>query len=466
MFCDNINFSLFKIVKFRGVFMLLKKQQLNPTKMIAVGYCIIILTGALLLCLPISSRTGDFTPFVDALFTATSATCVTGLVLHDTYTYWSTFGQLILLILIQMGGIGFMTIAISAISLTKKKIGLKDRFVMKESVAAPQVGGIVRLTKLITFGTAFFEGVGAIALSFTLIPKLGIVRGIYFSVFHSVSAFCNAGIDLMGAFSPGTSLITLSNNYMFISVIMFLIVIGGLGFFVWSDLLEKRFKYRYYSLHTKLVISSTIILIVLGTAGIFMFESTGEAFLGKPGSEKFMISLFQAITPRTAGFNTIDLNLLTDSSQLLITCLMFIGGSPGSTAGGIKTTTFAILLLSIVTVIKRKKSVDCFNRRIDDETLRQVCCILMMYLILIVTSTMVIGAIDDIPMKYAMFETTSAMGTVGLSLGITSSLGTLSRLIITSLMYLGRVGGITVLLAVANRLPQASQLPKGKIAVG
>ncbi|HCT65593.1 MAG TPA: Trk family potassium uptake protein [Lachnospiraceae bacterium] len=446
--------------------MLLKKQQLNPTKMIAVGYCIIILTGALLLCLPISSRGGNFTPFVDALFTATSATCVTGLVLYDTYTYWSTFGQLILLILIQMGGIGFMTIAISAISLTKRKIGLKDRFVMKESVAAPQVGGIVRLTKFITFGTAFFEGLGAIALSFTLIPKLGVIKGIYFSVFHSISAFCNAGIDLMGAFSPGTSLITLSHNYMFITVIMLLIVIGGLGFFVWSDLVEKRFKYRYYCLHTKLVLSSTIILIVFGTLGIFMFESTGQAFIGKPGSEKFMISLFQAVTPRTAGFNTIDLNLLTDSSQLLIICLMFIGGSPGSTAGGIKTTTFAILVLSIVTVIKRKKSVDCFNRRIDDETLRQVCCILMMYLILIVTATMVIGAIDHIPMKYAMFETTSAMGTVGLSLGITAQMGTISRLIVTALMYLGRVGGITVLLAVANRLPQPAQLPIGKIAVG
>lgn len=446
--------------------MFLKKQQLNPTKMIAVGYCIIIFTGAFLLSLPIASRSGEFTPFIDALFTATSATCVTGLVVYDTYTYWSIFGQIVLLILMQMGGIGFMTVAISAVALTKRKIGLKNRFVMQESVAAPQVGGIVRLTKFITIGTAFFEGLGAILLSFTLIPMLGPARGIYFSVFHSVSAFCNAGMDLMGAFKPGTSLITLSDNYMFISVIMFLIVVGGLGFFVWSDLVENRFNYKHYTLHTKLVLSLTLILIVVGTVAILLFESTGEAFANKTASEKFMLSLFQSITPRTAGFNTIDLNILTDSSQLLIICLMLIGGSPGSTAGGIKTTTFAILILSIVTVIKRKKSVECFNRRIDDETLRQVCCILMMYLILIVVATMVIGAIDRIPMKYAAFETTSAVGTVGLSLGITAQMSGISRIIVTALMYFGRVGGITVLLALTNNLPQASQLPKGKIAVG
>ena len=446
--------------------MILKRQQLNPTKMIAVGYCIMILIGTFFLWLPISNRGGNFTPFIDALFTATSATCVTGLVLHDTYTYWTTFGQIILLILMQMGGIGFMTIAISAVSLTKKKIGLKNRFVMQESVAAPQVGGIVRLTKFIAIGTAFIEGLGAFALSFTLIPKLGWARGIYFSVFHSVSAFCNAGMDLMGAFQPGTSLITLGDNYVFISVIMILILVGGLGFFVWWDIRVNRLDYKHYTLHTKLVLTLTLALTIVGTAGIFIFESTGEAFAGKLVSEKFMISLFQSVTPRTAGFNTIDLNVLTDSSQLLIICLMLIGGSPGSTAGGIKTTTFAILLLSIVTVLKRKKAVECFNRRIDDETLRQVCCIIMMYLILIVTATMVIGAIDHIPMKYAAFETTSAVGTVGLSLGITPMMSGVSRLIVTALMYFGRVGGITVLLALTNNVPQVSQLPKGKIAVG
>lgn len=446
--------------------MIFKKQRLNPTKMIAAGYCIMILIGTFFLWLPISNRGGNFTPFIDALFTATSATCVTGLVLHDTYTYWTTFGQVILLILMQMGGIGFMTFAISAVSLTKKKIGLKDRFVMQESVAAPQVGGIVRLTKFITIGTVFFEGLGAFALSFTLIPRLGVARGIYFSVFHSVSAFCNAGMDLMGAFKPGTSLITLSDNYVFISVIMALIVVGGLGFFVWSDLMENCLDHKRYTLHTKLVLTLTIALIVVGVAGILIFESTGEAFAGKSVSEKFMLSLFQSITPRTAGFNTIDLNVLTDSSQLLIICLMLIGGSPGSTAGGIKTTTFAILILSIITVLKRKKSVECFNRRIDDETLRQVCCIIMMYLILIVTATMIIGAIDHIPMKYAAFETTSAVGTVGLSLGITPMLSGTSRLIVAALMYFGRVGGITVLLALTNNIPQVSQLPKGKIAVG
>ncbi|MGL4791312.1 MAG: TrkH family potassium uptake protein [Anaerotignaceae bacterium] len=446
--------------------MLLKKQSLNPTKMIAIGYCTIILIGAILLMLPISSKSGEFTPFIDAVFTATSATCVTGLVVYDTYTYWSLFGQLILLFLLQIGGIGFMTIAISAITLTKKKITLKDRFVMQESVAAPQVGGIVRLTKFIVYGTFFIEGIGALFLAFTFVPELGLVKGLYFSIFHSVSAFCNGGMDLMGAFTPGSSLMNLDTNYFFMSVIMVLIVVGGLGFFVWSDLMVHKLDYKKYVLHTKIVLFTSVCLIVGGTIILFIFETTGELFAGKTVGYKFFNVLFQSVTTRTAGFNTVDLTLLTESSQLLMMCLMLIGGSPGSTAGGMKTTTFSILILSIYTVLCRKKAIECFNRRISDETLRQVCSILMMYLILLLSAAMLIGWIDNIPIKLALFETTSAVGTVGLSLGLTPTLSAPSHIILILLMYFGRVGGITVLLALANKLPQPYQLPLEKIAVG
>lgn len=446
--------------------MLLKKQQLNPTKLIALGYCAIILIGAVLLTLPISSKNGVMTPFIDALFTAATSTCVTGLVVYDTYSHWSLFGQLIIITLIQVGGIGFMTVAISAVSLTKRKIGLSNRYVMQESIAAPHMGGIVRLTKLVVFGTLFFEISGAFLLSFKFIPELGALRGIYFSVFHSVSAFCNAGIDLMGYYSPFSSLVTVENNYLFLIVIMGLIIVGGLGFFVWSDLLEHGLKFKRYSLHTKVVLATTVFLIIFGAVLIYIFEMKGTAFQGMEQHQKVMASLFQAVSPRTAGFNSIDLTALTDSSLLLIICLMIVGGSPGSTAGGIKTTTFTILVLSIVAVVKRKKSVECFSRRIDEETFRQVCSILMMYLILVMFSTMAVCAIDGLDFMAVLFETSSAVGTVGLTLGITPELSGVSKFIVLLLMYFGRVGGISVLLAISNRVPAAYRYPQEKIAVG
>ncbi|MEG2669420.1 MAG: potassium transporter TrkG [Oscillospiraceae bacterium] len=445
----------------------INKNSLTPTKLIAIGYCALITFGAILLMLPISCREGVMTPFKNALFTATSATCVTGLVVYDTYSHWSVFGQIVILSLIQIGGIGFMTIAISALAFTKKKIGLQQRVTMQESVAAPQVGGIVRMTKFILYGTITIEAIGAALLAFRFIPKLGFIKGIYFSVFHSISAFCNAGIDLMGIFAPSSSLTTVSSDVVINLTIAGLIAIGGLGFFVWSDIINNKHHLRRYRLHSKLVIAATFILIVAGTIIIFALEHNNVTMKDMTLPEKVLASIFQSVTPRTAGFNSLDLPKMTEASQFVMIILMLIGGSPGSTAGGIKTTTASILFLSIFTEFKKRKSIECFRRRIDDSTLRHACCILVMYLILLVGGAVLISAVDTVPIKDALYETTSAIGTVGLSLGITPTLSAFSQAILIMLMFVGRVGGITLLLAFGNRASSApSQLPVEKINVG
>lgn len=445
----------------------IKKQKWTATKIIAVGYILVITIGTLLLMLPISNRERIVTPFIDAWFTATSATCVTGLVVHDTYSFWSGFGQAVILVLIQIGGIGFMTIAISALTFTKRKIGLSQRLLMQESVAAPQVGGIVRMSKFVLSGTLLFEGIGAILLAFYFVPRLGIGKGIYYSVFHSISAFCNAGIDLMGYFDPGSSLITASGSYILSITVALLIVIGGLGFLVWADIKKNKNRFRNYRLHTKVVLEATGFLILLGTVLIFLFEFGRPSMEGRNLGEQILCSFFQSVTPRTAGFNTMDLNQLTDSTQLLMVCLMFIGGSPGSTAGGIKTTTMVIMILSIWTELKKRKDIECFRRRIEGESIRHASCVLMLYGILVLASSMIIAAIEPVEMKAVLFEVVSAIGTVGLSLGITPQLGTVSHIILILLMYVGRVGGITILIAFSNRVSNIpSKLPVEKISVG
>lgn len=444
----------------------IKKKKWTTTKLIAFGYVLVIAIGTLLLMLPISTR-GGHTSFMDAWFTATSATCVTGLVTHDTYTFWSEFGQIVILILIQIGGIGFMTIAVSAMTFTKKKIGLSQRLLMQESVGAPQVGGIVRMSQFVFFGTMLVEGIGALLLGFYFVPKLGIGRGIYFSVFHSISAFCNAGIDLMGYFSPSSSLMLASVNYIVNITIALLIVIGGLGFFVWADILKCKWHFKTYRLHAKIVLTATAVLIVGGAVLIFIFEFGKGSMEGKTLSEQILCSFFQSVTPRTAGFNTMDLNTLTGSSQMLIVCLMFIGGSPGSTAGGVKTTTMLVLIFTIWTELRRRKDVEGFRRRVESETIRTASCLMMLYGLLNIFCAMIIAAVEGIGMKPVLFEVVSALGTVGLSLGITPQLGHFSHIILIMLMYIGRVGGITVLLAFSSRLSSVpSKLPTEKIAIG
>lgn len=444
-----------------------KKQKWSTTKIIAVGYVLVITIGTILLMLPVSGRNHEPVPFMDAWFTATSATCVTGLVTHDTYTYWSSFGQAVLLVLIQIGGMGFMTIAISAMTLTRKKIGLSQRLLMQESVGAPQVAGVVRMSRLILGGTVFFEGLGALLLSFYYIPRLGFEKGLYFSVFHSISAFCNAGIDLMGYYQPSSSLITASDSYLVGITIAGLILVGGIGFLVWEDALRWKWHISRYRLHSKVVLAAAVALVVGGTLFMFLFEYGKPSMEGKNLGEQILCSFFQAVTPRTAGFNTMDLNQLSPSSQMLMVCLMFIGGSPGSTAGGIKTTTMTILLLTIWTEFKKRKDVELFKRRVEGEVIRHAACILMFYGSLAFVSSMIICAVEGIGAKEVIFEVVSALCTVGLSLGITAEVGVLSHVILILLMFIGRVGGITILIAFSSRFSAIpSKLPAEKIAVG
>ena len=442
-------------------------HHLSPTKVIMWGYCLIILVGSVLLCLPVSSRSSTFTNFLDCVFTATSATCVTGLVIYDTYTHWSLFGQLVILLLIQIGGLGFMTLAISAVTLTKKHIGLRERYTMKEAISAPTVGGVVRISRFIFLTSIAIEATGALLLSIKFIPQFGIVRGIYFSIFHSISAFCNAGFDLMGIIKPFSSLATYQGSVLVNLVICFLIIIGGLGFFVWDDIRIHRFKINKYKLHTKIVLTVTSTLILIGFLSIFIFESRYTSFDNLPIKNQILVAFFQSVAPRTAGFNTIDLASISDESQILTICLMLIGGSPSSTAGGIKTTTLAVMVLSILTELRNKKHIECFNRRIDEQTVRHAYSVLTMYLFFFLSGAILISAIDGVSVSKSIFETSSAIGTVGSTLGITSQLSAISHSILILLMYVGRVGGLTILVAFAKPYPNTvSQMPLENITIG
>lgn len=442
-------------------------HHLSPTKVIMWGYSLIILVGSVLLCLPVSSRSSTFTNFLDCVFTATSATCVTGLVIYDTYTHWSLFGQLVILLLIQIGGLGFMTLAISAVTLTKKHIGLRERYTMKEAISAPTVGGVVRISRFIFLTSIAIEATGALLLSIKFIPQFGIVRGIYFSIFHSISAFCNAGFDLMGIIKPFSSLATYQGSVLVNLVICFLIIIGGLGFFVWDDIRIHRFKINKYKLHTKIVLTVTSTLILIGFLSIFIFESRYTSFDNLPVKNQILVAFFQSVAPRTAGFNTIDLASISDESQILTICLMLIGGSPSSTAGGIKTTTLAVMVLSILTELRNKKHIECFNRRIDEQTVRHAYSVLTMYLFFFLSGAILISAIDGVSVSKSIFETSSAIGTVGSTLGITSQLSAISHSILILLMYVGRVGGLTILVAFAKPYPNTvSQMPLENITIG
>lgn len=443
-----------------------KLRKLSAVQLLSLGFSVIILLGTVLLMMPFSSASGQVTPLFDALLTATSATCVTGLVVYDTATYWSTAGQLIILLLIQIGGLGFMTILVSALSVAGKRIGIKQRIVMQESIAGQQMGGIVHMGRFILVGVFGIEAMGAILLSVRFIPLLGVPKGIFYSIFHAVSAFCNAGFDLMGYQSPFSSLTYFADDWYFTLVIMLLIIVGGLGFFVWNDILQKRGRLRKFSLHSKIVLITTVWLLVGGAIVFFALEWQNPA-LGDNMGARILSAIFQSVTTRTAGFNTIDLTALQESSLLLTSLLMLVGGSPGSTAGGMKTTTLAILILSVLAEFRSRKSIECFNRRVSDALLRQACCIAVLYIGGSVVSGVIIAAIEKISLSTALFETVSAIGTVGLSLGLTPTLSLPSKLIITALMFIGRVGGFTLLLTFATRAHfTQSQLPLEKVNVG
>lgn len=444
------------------------RGDISPMKLILGGYCAIILVGAILLSLPIATKGAVSTPFSDCLFTATSATCVTGLIRYDTFTHWTLFGQLVILSMIQVGGVGFMTIAILIMIAVGKKISLNQRSLMQDSVSAPQLGGIVRMTKFIALGTLVIELTGAFLLSFVFIPQFGWVKGSYFSVFHAISAFCNAGFDLLGGTSGEfSSLTSMSGNWYVNLIIMSLIFIGGLGFFVWHDIGEKKLHFRRMRLQSKMVLSISVGLVYFGAAAILFLERGHELYADLTFGDQILASLFQSVSARTAGFNTIDLAGMTEGGIVVLICLMFIGGSTGSTAGGIKTTTFWVLCVSIFATFKRKKNIEAFGRRIDEHITRTASCVFMSYLILTISVAIIISSVENLPMLSTFFESVSAIATVGLTVGITTELGMLSKVLLMFLMLCGRVGSITMLLAFSSeKRVTNSRLPLEHIQVG
>lgn len=442
------------------------KKHISQTQFIAYGFFLIIMTGSLLLMLPIASRDGQSEPFLNCLFTVASASCVTGLVVADTWTQWSLFGQMVLLVLIQLGGLGFISIGIFLSIVLRRKIGLKERGLMQESVNTLQIGGMVKLAKKIIIGTAIFEGTGAVILSCRFIPEYGLVRGTWYGIFHSVSAFCNAGFDLMGHTSQYISLCNYEGDWVVIGTISFLIITGGIGFIVWDDLSRKKLDFRHYMLHTKIVLVTTGVLLLTSTILFYLMER-GNILVGLNGSETFLACFFSAVTPRTAGFNNVDTAALTDGSKFLSAILMFIGGSPGSTAGGIKTSTLAVLLLYVHSNIRQTYGVEIFGRRLEDESIRQSACILTINLGLMLAATIAIMVSQNLPMSDVFFETCSAIGTSGMSTGVTRSLNSFSRIVIILLMYCGRIGSLSFALAFtrSNRKPHV-QLPAERITIG
>ncbi|MCI9179321.1 MAG: Trk family potassium uptake protein [Lachnospiraceae bacterium] len=444
-----------------------KKRHLSQTQFIAYGFFAIILIGALLLMLPIANRGGKNLGFINCLLTATSATCVTGLVAADTWSQWTLFGQMVILAMIQIGGLGFITIGVFVSIILRRRVSLKARGLMQESMNTLQIGGIVRLAKKIVQGTILFEGAGAVLLSIRFVPEFGFFRGVYYGIFHSISAFCNGGFDLMGIREPYSSLTYYAGDWLVNFTIISLIVIGGIGFIVWDDLSKKGLHFRKYLLHTKIVLVTTAILLAGGSLFFFALERNNLMVGMRPG-EMFWTSLFQSATARTAGFNTTDTAALTDGSKMLTIILMFIGGSPGSTAGGIKTTTLAVLLLSARASIRQTVGVEIYNRRLDDEAVRQAGLILIINLALAMAAAMwMVLAQPELAMSDVLFETFSAIGTAGMSTGTTRELLLASRVPLIILMFCGRVGSLSSALAFtqSKKKPPVMQ-PVEKITVG
>lgn len=435
---------------------------MSSFQVIIFSFFSLIMVGTILLMLPISSRERCWTSFSDSIFTAVSATCVTGLVVKDTATYWSLFGQAVILTLIQIGGMGVITIGLTILRASGRKIGLWHRSTMQESISAPRVGGIVKLTAFILKTTLIIELSGAILLAPVFCRDFGFWKGIWYSLFHSISAFCNAGFDLLGVREQFSSLTSYSSNIYLNVVIMLLIIMGGLGFLVWNDIVMNKHRVKKFSLQTKVVLLTSLILILLPAIYFFTYE---YADLGM--GERVISSFFQSVTTRTAGFNTQDLSQMTEPGTATMIILMVIGGSPGSTAGGMKTTTVAVLFMSAITVFSRRNDVQCFKRRISDEAVRNAGAVLFMYLVLFMTSGMIISNVEGIPLLTCLFETGSAIGTVGLTLGITTKLSLLSRILLMILMFFGRVGGLTLIYAaVPSSDSKNSRLPLEKIPVG
>lgn len=445
-----------------------KFVKLTYVRIIAMGYLMVILAGTLLLLLPVSTSAGEKTGVLTALFTAASATCVTGLVVVDTGTHWTAVGHLVIITMIQIGGLGFMTMGILLAMALKKRISLRARGLLQESMNYMQMGGIIRLVKTAFLGTLLFEGAGAVLLAARFIPVFGIGRGILYGLFHSISAFCNAGFDLMGGYSGEySSFVEFYGDILINLVLMALVILGGIGFFVWSDVRQNKFHFKKYMLHTKITLVVTAVLLAGGTVLYYLFENE-NLLAGMSVKDKLLASAFSSVTARTAGFNTIDTGGLTNASKLFTMVLMFIGGSPGSTAGGIKTVTMLVLVIYVWSNLRESKGVNIFHRRLDDDVIRKASNVVVISLLLAVASIIFICFKQpSLPVEDVMFEVFSAIGTVGMSTGLTRDLSTSSRIVVILLMYCGRIGSMSFALSFTERkkVPPV-QMPVEKIMIG
>ena len=442
--------------------MVCRKHHLSSFQIIILGFAGVILLGALLLMLPLSTTAGCVTPFHEALFTSTSAVCVTGLVVQDTGSYWSVFGQTVILTLIQIGGLGVVTVAALFALLSGRRISLMQRSTMQDAISAPKVGGIVRLTRFILRGTFLIELIGALAMLPVFCRDYG-WRGVWMAVFHSISAFCNAGFDILGTESNRyPSLTGYAGSPVINITIMLLIVIGGIGFLTWDDICENKLHFHRYRMQSKVILVTTGLLIFL--PAVFFFFSDFSAL---PAENRLLASFFQSVTPRTAGFNTVDLPAMSGASLGVMILLMLIGGSPGSTAGGMKTTTLAVLLSNAAATFRQRDSAQFFGRRVDGSAVKTAATILTMYLALFFGGGVFISVYEDLPLSSCLYEAASAVGTVGLTLGITPQLHIPSQMVLIALMYLGRVGGLTlVYAAVSTKKAGSAKLPQESITIG
>lgn len=445
-----------------------RRVPISAQGMIARGFALLIAIVTGLLMLPASSQSRMWTDPLTALFTATSAVCVTGLVVVDTATHWSLFGRCVLLCAIQIGGLGVMTVMALVAIMMGRRIGLRQRTLLVESVATLHLSGVIRLVRRALFGTLIIEILGALLLSIRFVPLLGLARGVGYAVFHSISAFCNAGFDLMGAVSvPFSSLESFASDALVNLSICALILLGGLGFFVWDDLLECRFRFKRLQLHTRVVLLITPIITFVPALLFFVFERNAS-MTGMDVKTRLLASLFSSVTPRTAGFDTVPTGSLSPAGSLLSLALMLTGGNPGSTAGGVKTTTILVLMLLAASILRREEDIHVLGRRLPDDLLRRACSIVIIYVgFALAAALMICGAQPSLPLKDVLLEVFSAINTVGMSTGITRELNTFSRLIVILLMYMGRLGSLTFALLIARApVPPPLRCPEDRILIG
>ena len=400
------------------MFYLFTKKIVSDFQIIILAFACVILLGGILLMLPVSSAAGLWTPFSEALFTSTSAVCVTGLVVHDTMTYWSVFGKTVILLLIQIGGMGVVTLSALVLTATGHKLGLVQRTLIQDSIGSEHMGGLVRMVRFIVKIMLTVEGIGACILATVFVPLYGPLKGAAFSVFHSVSAFCNAGFDLMGEQGEYSSLTGFAANPVVTLTISLLIILGGIGFFTWKDFIDHGLKFRRYRMQTKAILVMTAALLLLPAIYLFMAE-----YGNLPLGERLLAAIFQAVTPRTAGFNTTDLTQMSGTGQAVTVILMLIGGAPGSTAGGMKVTTIFVILATCASVFGGEEECSGFGRSIDNKVISQAMALMTIYMTLFLVSGAVICSLEQQPLHICLFEAASAIGTVGLTLGITPSLG-------------------------------------------